>query len=190
MAAGLGGVILTALIMFQTSSGTLVVEASDDAKILFQNGQLHILDESGKVAYRLTAQAPSQDVKPGKYQVRVVGVDGLSVDTESFVISRNKETHIRVKAVSDIEALAGGPVSIAENSGEKAAKEPLKIASETNAVTGSGSGAIELIHSFQGRALLQADFSDAKQWPLPLVNKPTVESRIEKRHVGYEQDKV
>lgn len=179
LAAGFGGLMLTVFIMFRTPSGTLVVEASDEAKVLFKDGQLQIMDESGKVAYRLTAQAPSQELSPGKYQIRVVGVDGLSIDTESFVIKRNEKTHIHVTAVKNSDdTTTGDPISkTAQNKVESQGEQPLNIAAA--GASHSAERARESLGSFAGRAILQANFSDAKQWPLPLVNNATVESRIE-----------
>ncbi len=156
-ACGLAGAFLAFVLLFKTANGTLQVEVSDDAKVLFEKGEVHVLDDSGKLAYRLTAHTNSQSVKPGEYKVQVVGVDGLQLSTEAFEIKRNNTTSLRVTAIA-----------------ESSSKSSEKPQAETQAEL-----PVKAIARFQGRVLIDTDFNDSK--PIPVrIRESKVTSEIDK----------
>ncbi len=165
-ALALGGTVFAGLFIFQTSTGTLVVDASDDARLLFEKGELHVLDETGKMAYRLSARAPSEQVQPGKYHVEVVGADGLTLSTNEFVISRGEKTVLRVQAT---------PPKPEEQAKPKDQAKPETLPSENR------------VDAFRGKAIFATDFEDPKQWPIPLLDNTSTVSRIEDGRLIYQQ---
>lgn len=91
------GWLASEVLRIDTANGTLVVEMTDDAKVRIQNGELHILDATGQVKYKLK---PSENnrfaVAPGDYQIAVAGADGLTLNTNQFEMKQGGEAKVRV----------------------------------------------------------------------------------------------
>ncbi len=92
-------------LFFETKNGTLIVEVNDkDAELRFKNGELQILDADGKPKYMLKASERNKTLPAGKYQVKVIGADGVELDTELFEIKKGGEWRIRVTAKGPVLA--------------------------------------------------------------------------------------
>jgi len=84
--------------VFTTNDGTLIVEVDDDADVRFKNGKLEIYDEKGVLMYTLAPSEKNKTLPQGKYLVKVVGADGVKVETDTFDMERKGKSYIRVKA--------------------------------------------------------------------------------------------
>ena len=107
-----GGGLAAYTLVVQTREGELVVEVNDrDAELRFKDGRLEILDQDGRaVKYTLTATDRKQTLPAGKYQVRVVGADGVDLSTDRFEIKKGGEWKLRVTARGPARpAVAAGP---------------------------------------------------------------------------------
>ncbi|WP_020470348.1 protein kinase domain-containing protein [Zavarzinella formosa] len=99
-----GGAVFTliaAIAIFLLSSGgkdgTLMVEADGEAESRFKNGKLELYDD-GRLKYTLE---PGERVKPvasGNYQVRMVGGDGVKLETDSVTMKGGGKATIRLSA--------------------------------------------------------------------------------------------
>jgi serine/threonine protein kinase/Leucine-rich repeat (LRR) protein len=107
-----------AQLIFSTKDGTLVVEVDDDADVRFRKGKLEVYDAAGKLKYTLEPSEKNKTLPPGKYLVKVVGADGVKLETDAFELTSNGKASVRVKA--------GGPVAVAGQAPKKDApsKEP------------------------------------------------------------------
>ena len=85
---------------FETKNGTLVVDVHDqETELRFKNGELQILDADGKrVKYTLKPSERNKTLPEGKYLVKVIGADGVELDTDRFEIKNGSEWKLRVKA--------------------------------------------------------------------------------------------
>ncbi|MCE9561992.1 MAG: protein kinase [Planctomycetes bacterium] len=86
--------------VFTTNDGTLIVEVDDDADVRFKNGKLEIYDEKGVLKYTLAPSEKNKTLPPGKYLVKVVGADGVKIETDAFDMERKGKSYIRVKAIN------------------------------------------------------------------------------------------
>jgi formylglycine-generating enzyme required for sulfatase activity/predicted Ser/Thr protein kinase len=95
-----GGGLAAYTLVVRTRDGELVVEVNDrDAELRFKDGRLEILDQDGwAVKYTLTATERKQTLPAGKYQVRVIGADGVDLSTDKFEIKKGGEWKLRVTA--------------------------------------------------------------------------------------------
>lgn len=101
-------IALASILTLQTPDGTLVVEFDDSADLRIREGKLEILDEKGELRYTLQANS-QQQLAAGKYLVKVIGVDGLSVDTPQFEMTKGKTVTLRVTAQPNPEEVANAP---------------------------------------------------------------------------------
>ena len=68
-----------------TGDGQMVVEVNDPAvEARFRQGRLEIRDSGGKLLYTLQPAERNKKLPAGKYQVHVVGADGLTLSTDEF----------------------------------------------------------------------------------------------------------
>lgn len=114
VAAGLflllaGGAAAVYQFVFGTKDGTLVVEVDDAADVRFKNGKLEVYDEAGKKLYTLEPSEKNKGLPPGKYTVKVVGADGVKLDTERFEIERNGKAFVKVTATGPKDVAAVDP---------------------------------------------------------------------------------
>lgn len=100
---------VAAVLVFSTKDGTLTVELEGkDADVRFKNGKLEIYDEKGALKYTLEPGVRQQGVAPGKYVVKVVGADGVKLETDDFTMEKGGKAVVRVRA-SGPTGTAGGP---------------------------------------------------------------------------------
>lgn len=101
---------VAAVLVFSTKDGTLTVELEGkDADVRFKNGKLELYDEKGTLKYTLEPGVRQKDgVAPGKYVVKVVGADGVKLETDDFTMEKGGKVSVRVRA-SGPSAVAGGP---------------------------------------------------------------------------------
>ncbi|MFO0821938.1 MAG: protein kinase [Gemmataceae bacterium] len=97
LAAGFGAYQL----LFKTPDGTLVVDVDGDADVRFKNGELQIYDEAGKLKYTLKPSEKNKELAPGKYLVKVVGADGVKLDSPEFTMNANGKVVVRVSVVGN-----------------------------------------------------------------------------------------
>ncbi|HKB01727.1 MAG TPA: serine/threonine-protein kinase [Gemmataceae bacterium] len=103
-----GGGVAGYKLFFETKDGTLMVEVADnDTEARFKNGELQLLDSDGKVKYTLKPTDRSAAVAPGDYLVKVVGADGLQIETREFTMTKRGQVTVRVTAVP--KAVAAKP---------------------------------------------------------------------------------
>ena len=110
-----GGGFATYKVFFETKDGTLVVEVEGDADVRFKNGKLEIYGEDGKLRYTLEPSEKNKSLLPGKYLVKIVGVDGIKLDAPEFVMEKNGKVTVRViaerVAVAKKEGFLAQPIS-------------------------------------------------------------------------------
>jgi serine/threonine protein kinase len=85
-------------LVFTTKEGTLHVEVSTDADVRFKNGELHLYDAAGNLKYTLKPGDQNEKVAPGQYTVKVIGADGVVLDTPEFTMKKDGVVTLRVKA--------------------------------------------------------------------------------------------
>jgi len=93
-----GGGFAAYTLFFQTKDGTLVVDVEGEADVRFKNGKLLIYDAQNNLKYTLMPQERTKAIAPGSYKVAVSGADGVQLETEEFVMTKDGFT-VRVKAV-------------------------------------------------------------------------------------------
>jgi serine/threonine protein kinase len=96
--AFLGLVVLAAVGIFQftTKDGTLIVEVDDEADVRFRKGKLELYDDKGTLKYSIEPSERNKALPPGKYLVKVVGADGVKLETEAFEMERKGKAFLRV----------------------------------------------------------------------------------------------
>ncbi len=101
---------VAAVLVFSTKDGTLTVEIADtNADVRFKNGKLEIYDDKGALKYTLEANTKEKGgIAPGKYVVKVVGADGVKLDTDEFTMDKGGKRTLTVRA-SGPGGTAGGP---------------------------------------------------------------------------------
>lgn len=93
----LAGGFVAYKLVFETSSGQLVVEVNDpDTELRFKNGELRIYDQRGELKYTLTPSERDKDLPPGDYRIKVVGADGLELYADTFKIKKGEHTAVHV----------------------------------------------------------------------------------------------
>ncbi len=85
-------------LVFTSKDGTLVVDVDGAADVRFKDGRVELYDEAGAFQYAVEPGARSKDVSPGKYVVKVVGADGLTLDTDRFEMRKGGKVTVRVTA--------------------------------------------------------------------------------------------
>ncbi len=83
----------------ETKDGTLSVLIHGDADVRFKNGELQIYDAEGKLKYALAPSEKNQGLPPDKHLVKVVGADGLKLDSPEFVMENKGKVSVRVVAL-------------------------------------------------------------------------------------------
>ncbi|MCI0705648.1 MAG: leucine-rich repeat protein, partial [Planctomycetia bacterium] len=91
-----GGAVATYKLVFTTKDGTLIIEVDRDADVRFKNGELHIYDTNGKLIYTLKPTERDAKLPPGEYRVKVIGADGVELDTPEFVMKKDGRVVLRV----------------------------------------------------------------------------------------------
>ena len=94
----IGGGFAAFKLYFETKDGTLVVQVDGDADVRFKNGQLQIFDADNKLKYTLTPSEKNKTLPPGKYLVKIVGADGIKIESPEFVMEKNGKASVRVVA--------------------------------------------------------------------------------------------
>lgn len=75
-------------LIFTSENGTLIVDVDGDADLRFAKGKLLLYDDTGKLLYELTPSERNKNLPKGKYLVKVIGADGVALDTDQFEITR------------------------------------------------------------------------------------------------------
>lgn len=94
----LSTITVAAVVIFKTERGVLVVEVDGEADLRFKDGELLILDADANVKYRLRPGDRNTALPAGRYTVKVIGADGLSLDTPEFTMTKAGTVTIRVSA--------------------------------------------------------------------------------------------
>ncbi len=84
-------------LQFETTDGTLVVEVDDSADVRFQQGKLEVWAD-GKLKYTLSPSEKNKTLPPGKYLLKVVGADGVKLETTEFELAKDGKQTVRVTA--------------------------------------------------------------------------------------------
>ncbi len=116
----IGGAFATYKLAFETRDGTLHVEVDGDADVRFKNGELQIFDADGKLKYKLAPSEKNKTLRPGKYLVKIVGADGVRLESPEFIMEKKGTASVRVVAVATKEKLP--PIVGAPNHPKTAAK--------------------------------------------------------------------
>ena len=96
-ALALAAVLAVVVIRLQTAEGTLVVELSDPGLgARFKDGRLALVGPDGKERYTLSVGGQDRKIDAGAYTIRVVGADGLALDTREFTLRKNGQVTVRV----------------------------------------------------------------------------------------------
>ncbi len=107
---GAAAVLLAAVAVFLWASGgkegTLLVEADGETNARFKTGKLELYDD-GKLKYTLEPGERTKAVAAGKYQVRMVGGDGVKLETEAVTVDKGGKAVVRLTA--DRPAVAARP---------------------------------------------------------------------------------
>ncbi len=111
-----GGGFAAFKLYFETKDGTLVVVVDDDADVRFKKGELQIFDADGKLKYTIAPSEKNKTLPPGKYLLKVVGVDGVILDTPELVMENNGKVIVRV---------AVDAVAVAKKEGGKKDETPV-----------------------------------------------------------------
>jgi serine/threonine protein kinase len=145
-------VLLTGILLFKTPQGTLLVEFDDSIDIRVKDGKLNVYDELGALRYSLAPSEGPQKIAAGKYQVKVTGADGLSLNTDSFEMKRGEQVVLKVSSV--------------------AAEEPKDLADQPSATTTA-----EIV--FPGKSIISDDFTDPEETQLRLGTAGLLTSQLE-----------
>ncbi len=93
----LGAWLAQTVLNHETPHGTLVVQIDGkDVEARFKNGTLQLYGADGKLRYTITPSERNREITTGKYRVRVVGADGIQVDTEEFTLAPDGRRTVRV----------------------------------------------------------------------------------------------
>jgi|GEM_PF-2878491 len=100
LAAGLLLALAAGAIVYEVkfSTGTLVVDATPEADVRLKNGTIEVYGEDGKLKYTIAPGARAANVAAGTYKLKVMGADGVELDTEEFTMKRNGKAIVRVSA--------------------------------------------------------------------------------------------
>lgn len=151
-------ILLTGILLFKTPQGTLLVEFDDGVDIRVKDGKLNVYDEQGALRYSLAPSEGPQKIAAGKYQVKVTGADGLSLNTESFEMKRGEQVVLKVS-------------SVATDADKGLATHP----SATTAHSVSNSGDV----SFPGKSIISDAFDDPEKTQLRLGTSGAQTSKLE-----------
>lgn len=106
-----GGAFAVYQLVFDTPNGRIVVQIEgEDVDARFKKGKLELYDKDGKLIYTLEPSQRDKELPAGKYTIKVVGADGLTLDTDKFEMKRGDKVVVRV--VLD-------PTTVASNTGPK-----------------------------------------------------------------------
>jgi serine/threonine protein kinase len=141
--------------VFTNKDGTLVVEVDNEADVRFKNGKLEIRNEKGDLQYTLEPSERNKQLPPGKYLVKVVGADGVRLETEAFEIERKGKAAVKVKAIES-----------------RAAIGDLKKADNPAATTTTGSSGIILYFSDLGAVAPAPKLDVQKPWTVEAYLTP------------------
>jgi serine/threonine protein kinase len=136
--------------VFETKNGKLIVAVDDGIDLRFKTGVLEVFDAQGKRTYTLALSEKNAAIAPGKYQVKVVGADGLKLDTAEFEMTKSGRVVLRVTAEPSATPAVVGIPDAGSNSSFSAAD------------------------AFPGKLVLRDTFENAATSLLPLVDGPTL----------------
>lgn len=107
---------MASVLVFTTPNGTLIVEADDESDLRLRNGEIHIFDENGKLAYKLAPSEKQKGIASGTYMVKVEGVDGVQLSTPKFEMKKNERVVVRATAVDPARAVSSDVPSVGTSS--------------------------------------------------------------------------
>jgi hypothetical protein len=130
-------------LQFETKDGTLVVEVDDpDADVRFKQGKLEVWAD-GKLKYTLSPSEKNKTLPPGKYLLKVVGADGVKLETTEFELAKDGKQTIRVTAEPPARAAQADPPK-----------------------------AVDGIPEFPGKVVFHDTFDSQEKCQLPLADGP------------------
>ncbi|MCI0680772.1 MAG: hypothetical protein L0Y71_01600 [Gemmataceae bacterium] len=65
-----------------------------------KNGQIQIHDQHGRLLHTLKPSERNKNLPPGEYMIKVVGADGVEVDTPEFTMKKRGEVAVRVRLLA------------------------------------------------------------------------------------------
>lgn len=103
------------VLVLKTPDGLLTVEYEGDTDVRLRDGAIEIYDSDNRLKYTLSPSEKNKSLAPGMYRVKVVGADGVKLETESFEMS--KAGAFTLRATASPEAAADNATRSA-NAGE------------------------------------------------------------------------
>ncbi len=136
-------------LVFKSKDGTLVVDVDGAADVRFKAGRVELYNEAGAFQYAVEPGVRAKDVPPGKYLVKVVGADGLTLDTDRFEMTNNGKVRVRVTAEPPAPAPAvaeSGPPDRAAVDPDRRAAVWLRAMGAADLEVVEGNDSVRLVH--------------------------------------------
>lgn len=81
-------VFIAGILTFQNKDGSLEIVYEGDADLRLHDGGIQIFDSKNQLKYTLSPSEKNHSLPPGSYRVKVVGADGVKLETESFEMAQ------------------------------------------------------------------------------------------------------
>jgi hypothetical protein len=138
-------------LIFQDRNGTLEIVYEGEADLRLHDGGIQIFDSNNQLKYTLSPSERNRSLPPGSYRVKVIGTDGVKLETESFEMAQ--------AGVFTLRATAKPADPVENNLHDEKRETPVHLDQAF----------------FPGRVVVWENFTDADRCSIPISANQKVE---------------